>query len=124
MRWPGSQLPSNLGVVDLGMGTVGASPTAYRHLQGQLDFSSLPNSLSTYLAQQGSSDLGLDPVTFLPMVLAYSIHPDNGAPVAIAIEVHYSDYHAVNGVQIPFLIQRYVNGALQLEIQVSSAQIN
>jgi hypothetical protein len=58
------------------------------------------------------------------MVLAYSIHPDNGAPVAIAIEVHYSDYHAVNGVQIPFLIQRYVNGALQLEIQVSSAQIN
>jgi hypothetical protein len=119
-----SQLPSNLGVVDLGIGTVGTSSTTYRHLQGQLNFSSLPNSLSTYLAQQGSADLGLDPVTLLPMVLAYSIHPDNGAPVAIAIEVHYSEYRAVNGVQIPFLIQRYVNGALQLEIQVSSAQIN
>jgi hypothetical protein len=61
----------------------------------------------------------------LPAVLAYTVHPDNGAQgVTIAIEVHYSDYRTVNGVQVPFLIQRYVNGSLQLEISVSSAQIN
>jgi hypothetical protein len=66
----------------------------------------------------------LDTVTLLPAVLTYSLHPDNGAQFEIAVEVHYSDYRAVNGVHIPFLIQRYVNGSLQLEIRVSSAEIN
>jgi hypothetical protein len=119
-----SLVTNSFGIADLGMGTVGASKTEYRHLQGQLNPSSLPNSQGTSIEQQGTADLGLDPVTLLPAVLAYSIRPDNGAQVAIAIEVHYSDYHAINGVQIPFLIQRYVNGSLQLEIRVYSAQIN
>jgi hypothetical protein len=30
----------------------------------------------------------------------------------------------VNGVQIPFTIQRYINGSLQLEIDITSAQVN
>jgi hypothetical protein len=66
----------------------------------------------------------VDPVSFLPAVLSYSIRPDNGAPISIAIEIHYSNYQAINGVQIPFTIQRYVNGSLQLEVDVTSAQVN
>lgn len=71
-----------------------------------------------------TTDIGLDTVSLLPAVLAYSVHPDNGAPVSIAIEIHYSDYRTVSGVQIPFHIQRYVNGFLQLDILVSSAAVN
>jgi hypothetical protein len=119
-----SLLPSYLGIVDLGVGTVGFTSNAYRHLQSQLVFTSLTSQLSSNLAQQSTMDLGLDPVTLLPAVLAYTVHPDNGAQVQIAIEIHYSNYQTVNGVQVPFHIQRYVNGALQLDILLNSAQIN
>ena len=119
-----SLLPGNLGAVDLGVGTVGASGNTYRHVQTQLTLSSLPDAMAMNIARLSTTDIGIDPVTLLPAVLAYSVRPDNGAQVAIAVEIHYSDYRVVNGVQIPFLIRRYVNGALQLEIRVSSAQIN
>jgi hypothetical protein len=122
-----SLLQNSTGVVDLGAGTVGASTNIYRHLQGGLLASGLPTgfstSLATAIAQQSTEDLGLDPASLLPAVLAYTVHPDNGASTPIAIEIHYSNYQTVNGVQIPFLIQRYINGSLQLSIVVSSAQV-
>ena len=90
------------------------------HVEG----SNLTGTLASDIMQRSTADLGLDPASSLPAVLAYSIRPDNGAPIPIAIEIHYSNYQAVNGVQIPFTIQRYVNGSLQLEISVSSAQVN
>lgn len=119
-----SMLPSELTVADLGTGTVGTSATLYRHLLSQWALTGVPASLTADVAQWSKTDIGLNPTSLLPEVLAYSVRPDNGAPLAIAMEVHYSNYRTVNGVEIPFTIQRYVNGALQLEIQVSAAQIN
>lgn len=117
-------LEKSLTITDLGTGTVGADTSLYRHVQGHLVFSDLPATISSIVAQESMTDLGLDPQSLLPAVLAYSVHPDNGASVPIAIEIHYSDYRAVNGVQIPFIIQRYVNGSLQLQISVTAAQIS
>lgn len=119
-----SLLPNYLGVVDLGIGTVGSGTQAYRHLQSQFMFSDLTSPLATKVTEMSATDLGLDPTSLLPAVLAYSIHPNDGSSAPIAIEIHYSNYQTVNGVQIPFLIERYLNGSLQLTINVSSAQIN
>lgn len=119
-----SLLPSYLGALDLGSGTVGFTTTSYRHLQGELVLPNLLGSLTSDIMQRSTADLGLDPATLLPAVLAYSIRPDNDAPISIAIEIHYSNYRAINGVQIPFTIQRYINGSLQLEIDVTTAQVN
>jgi hypothetical protein len=119
-----SLLPSYLGAVDLGSSTVGFGAATYRHLQTELVLPDLANTLAGDIMQRSTADLGLDPASFLPAVLSYSIRPDNGAPISIAIEIHYSNYQAINGVQIPFTIQRYVNGSLQLEVDVTSAQVN
>jgi hypothetical protein len=119
-----SLLPANLTVADLGTGTVGASATPYRHLQSRWTVTGAPASLTADVARWSKTDIGLNPTSLLPAVLAYSVRPDNGAPLAIAVEAHYSDYHDVNGVQIPFTIQRYVNGSLQLQISVRTAQVN
>ncbi len=116
-------LPGYLGIADLGTGSVGSSEDTYRHLQSQLVFS-LPNAMMSDITQQSTTDLGLDPTTLLPAVLAYAVRPDNGAAMPVAIEIRYSSYQAVSGVQIPFHIQRYVNGSLQLDVLVSSAQVN
>jgi hypothetical protein len=119
-----SQLPSYLGAMDLGTGAVGFGTQSYRHLQTDLVLPNLSDSLTNTMMQRSTADVGLDPTSLLPAVLAYSIHPDNGAPIDIAVEIHYANYQAVNGVQIPFTIQRYINGSLQLEIDITSAQVN
>jgi len=116
--------PSNHVVIDLGTETIGSNVNVHRHLQSHLALIGASDALKADAARLSKTDISLDPVSFLPAVFAYTTRPDNGAPVTIAIEVHYSDYRTVNGVQVPFLIQRYVNGSLQLEISVSSAQIN
>jgi len=124
MSLQSSRLSTYLGLTDLGSGTVGNSPSIYRHLQGRLIFNSFSAAHTADIARESTTDFGLDPVSLLPSVLAYSVHPDNGAATTIAIEIHYSDYRLVDRVQIPFHIQRYVNGALQLDIVVRSAQVN
>jgi hypothetical protein len=113
-------------VSDLSVGTVGSSEATYRHLQGQIvpANAATPNTALKALIKQSTTDIGLNPTTLLPAVLTYTAHPDGGAPIPIAIEIRYSDYRPVSGVQIPFHIERYVNGALQLDIQVGSATIN
>lgn len=119
-----SLLNANTGIVDLGSGAVGSNPIIYRHLQSQFVFPDLSKSTVADVMQRSTTDVGLDPVSLLPAALTYSVHPDNGAMMLISIEVRYSDYRVVGGAQIPFTIQRYVNGSLQLQISISSAQVN
>jgi hypothetical protein len=109
---------------DLGQEAIGSDSTSYRHLKTQLQPVGLPAEMMASMAKRSATDIGLDPTTMLPAVLAYEVHPDNGASIPISIEAHYSNYQDVNGVKIPFLIQRYVNNSLQLEISLTSAQVN
>jgi hypothetical protein len=119
-----SLMPSNLQIVDLGIGTVGSSTATYRHVKSQFIEAGAPDAVSAEFTAQSAADLGLDSRTHLPATLVYSQHPDHGPPLSIQFEIQYSDYRSVDGVQIPFHIQRLVNGSLQLDIVVQSAQIN
>lgn len=119
-----SLIPTNQEIFDLGNGTVGTSTTTYRHVKSQFIEAGSPDAIVTEFTAQSAADLGLDPSTYLPATLVYSQHPDNGAPASIQFEIHFSDYRPIGGVQIPFRIQRFVNGSLQLDIIVDSAQIN
>jgi hypothetical protein len=117
-------LPSYVGALDLGTSEVGFGVQSYRHLQTEIVLPSLSTDLASTIMQRSTADIGIDPASHLPSVLAYTIRPDDSAPIDIAVEVHYANYQVINGVQIPFTIQRYINGTLQLEIDVSSAQVN
>jgi hypothetical protein len=121
---PMSLLSNSLIASDLGQGAIGSGTGTYRHLQARLQLSGLSPQTLAHVTQQSVTDMGLDTSTMLPVLLAYRVYPDNGLQVVIAIEVHYSDYRDVNGVKIPFLIQRYINNSLQLEIAVESVSVN
>jgi hypothetical protein len=69
-------------------------------------------------------DVYFDPVTLQPILLAFNTHPDSNDLVDIAVQVQFSDYRAVNGVQTAFHIQRYLNGGLVLDFQASNAVLN
>jgi hypothetical protein len=86
-----SLLPSYFGAVDLGSGTVGFGAATCRHLQGQLVLPGLSGALISDIMQRSTADLGLDPTSLLPAVLVYSMRPDSGAAIPVAIEIHYDE---------------------------------
>ncbi len=71
-----------------------------------------------------TTDLILEPATNLPSILKYNIHPDNHSSVNLQVEVRYSNYKSVSGVQLPMHIERRVNGSLQVSIDIESAVVN
>jgi len=69
-------------------------------------------------------DFYLDSVTALPDAVSFNVHPDNNALLDIPVEVRFSDYRTVSGVQIPFHIQKFSSNTLFLDIQLQSVSVN
>ena len=80
--------------------------------------------LTTSIPHLTQIEFYLDSSTFLPAAVALNIHPDDNELADIPIEVRFSDYRIVNGTQVPFHIQRYINNALILDFQANSATLN
>jgi len=78
------------------------------------------------LALQGLSatDFYLDPASFLPLAIVFSVHPDADMNTNIRSEIGFANYRAVSGVLIPFHIQRMLNGTVVLDIVVNNATVN
>lgn len=87
----------------------------------QLGSSEQPSRLLQRLSQM---EVYLDPGTLLPVALAFNAHPDNNALVDIPTEIQFSNYQQVNGVQVPFHVQRYLNNSLILDLELNNATLN
>ena len=98
---------------------VSATQSFLLNVSGQI-----PVQAPTSIQHLSQTDIYLDPATMLPVAVDFDIHPDNDAMVDIPIEIRFSAYTAMNGTQIPFRIQRYVNNALALDIQIVTATLN
>jgi hypothetical protein len=110
---------TNSNVVLKYVGQEGQQQMSFQHIQAY--------TYNPYLqAVQALSvmDFYLDAKTLLPSIVMFNEHPDNDQSVDIAVQVIFSDYRNVNGAQIPFHIQRYVNDSLMLDVQITSATIN
>jgi len=60
----------------------------------------------------------------MPVSYVFNLHPDNNALQDIPAEIQYSNYQTVRGIQVPFHIQKFVNGSLALDFQVQSVSLN
>jgi hypothetical protein len=69
-------------------------------------------------------DFYLDPTTFLPVALSFNTHPDNTELIDFPVQILFSNYQTISGVQVPFHIQKFTNGCLSLDLQVQSALLN
>jgi hypothetical protein len=88
-----------------------------RHLPSSATEASPVDTLS-------AMDIYLDAVSTLPLAIAFNIHSDNDININIPVEIRFADYQAVNGVQVPFHIQRLLNGGLVLDLKVTNAVMN
>jgi hypothetical protein len=69
-------------------------------------------------------DFYLDPLSFLPLAVSFNAHADNDLNVDIPIEVRFAKYQPVSGIQVPFHIQKMLNGGVVLDITVTNAILN
>jgi hypothetical protein len=114
-----SQL-SNPNVIATYIGQETKDQVAVQHLRFVVQ-----NGDPTGLSQQLSSeDIYLDASTYLPVALAFNVHPDDNAVGNIAVEIDFSNYKTVNGVQVPFHIQRLLNGSVLFDLTVQNATLN
>jgi len=89
---------------------------SYLYQSGQVP-SPTPQQLST-------TDFYLDASTFLPVAVTFNAHPDKDATANLLIEVDFSNYQTISGVVVPMHIQRYQQGNLMVDIEVSEASFN
>ena len=80
--------------------------------------------LADPLIALSSTDVYLDSSSLLPVALAFYTHPDNNSVVNIPVEVDFSNYQTVNGIQVPYHIQKFLNGSLYLDMTIQSAALN
>jgi hypothetical protein len=83
-----------------------------------------PSQVAQLMQHLTEIDLYLDPDTSLPLKLAFNEHPDNDASRDIPVEIRFSDYRSVNGTQVPFRLQKFINGTLLLDVRVELATLN
>jgi hypothetical protein len=94
---------SYVGLENRGNGTV-QHIQVYRYLSGQKPaVIALTQAVST-------ENIYLDSNSLLPVAFTYNTHPDNDASTKISVEIDFSNYQAVNGVQIPMHIQKLISG--------------
>jgi hypothetical protein len=74
--------------------------------------------------QLSTMDFYLDAVTLLPLTVTYNAHPDNDATTNISVEIDFSNYQPISGVNVPMRIQKYIQGTLTIELMLSSAAFN
>lgn len=69
-------------------------------------------------------DFYLDSVSLLPLAISFNTHADQDMNVNIPSEVRFANYQAINGIQVPFHLQRLLNGELILDVTVTSVSLN
>lgn len=84
------------------------------------------NSTATTAALQNLTtvDLYLDVTSLLPTALAFAVHPDDDVSRDLPVEIHFDNYQSVNGAQIPFHVQKFLNGTLQSDLTITTAIVN
>jgi hypothetical protein len=69
-------------------------------------------------------EIFLDSSTLLPTAIGFNIHPDDNALLDIPMEIQFADYRNVNGVQVPFRVQKLINGGVVLDCQIRGVTFN
>jgi len=78
----------------------------------------------TLFQRLSQTEIYLDTNSHLPLDIVWNMHPDNDSSRDIPVEVRFASYQAVNGINVPYRIQRLVNGSLNLDLTITSVAVN
>lgn len=87
-------------------------------------FQTATNDVTGMIQRLSTTDFYLDTTTNLPDAIAVHTHADNNMGLDIPLEVRFTNYQAVNGVQVPFHFQQMLNGGVVLDATVTNVTFN
>jgi len=98
--------------------------TAVQHVRVWLTVQS-PDAVAVKLiAHLSTVDWYLDASSLLPVAERFTTHPADNASVDLSIEIRFSNYQRTDGVLVPLHIQKFLNGGLTLDLNVTSVSMN
>jgi hypothetical protein len=97
---------------------------AVEHVTVSLVASAIPAEISAMFRHLSQMEIYLDSASGLPVTLTFNTHPDNNALLDIPVEIRLSDYRAVNGTQVPFHVEKYLNNTLILDLHFEAVTLN
>jgi len=95
-----------------------------QHIQSYIYDPNWPAGVIPTDQQMSTMDFYLDATTLLPSGILFNGHPDNSANTNLPIEIDFSDYQNIAGVVVPMHIQKYSQGNLFLDVELSGATFN
>lgn len=93
-----------------------------QHVKIWNSFSSKPRMQG--LASLTTKDIWFDATSSLPVKIAYLRQPGRGAVISTRMEVFFSNYTNVNGVQYPYQVNKSYNGTPWQTITIQSVSFN
>ena len=97
---------------------------AIQHLKIWSSVSSPDVASVQAIAHLSTTDIYLDFTTNLPVAMTFTTHPAENASVDIPIEIRFSNYQQMSGILLPMHIQKFLNGSLSIDMNLSSVSIN
>lgn len=95
-----------------------------QHLQAYLYLSGQSQTTISFVQGVSVVDYYLNSSSLLPVAITFNTHPDDNAGLAIPIQILFSNYQQVSGVQVPFHVQKFLNTQPLLDFTVSSVAFN
>jgi hypothetical protein len=83
-----------------------------------------PTASVAPLSQFSTMNFYLDASSLLPVAMTLNAHPDNNNITALPVEIDFSNYQSIGGALVPMHIQRFLQGALQVDLSISNVSFN
>jgi hypothetical protein len=119
-----NRLASSAGIVGTYVGQETINGQSVLHISFSQSPAGLTGKAAVFQQHLSQMELFLNPATLLPVALSFTTHPDSNALLDIPVQIQFSDYQNITGVQIPFHVQKFLNYSLSLDLQVQSAVLN
>jgi hypothetical protein len=94
------------------------------HIQAYRSYPGLPQGRAEELERLSRVDYYLDSQTALPLAMAFATHDNRNMNVDVPVEIVFSQYEVVSGVQVPFLVTRMWSGSPLFQISITSVAPN
>jgi len=83
-----------------------------------------PDAAVKLFAHLTTADVYLTAANSLPVALDFNVHPDSNEKLDISVEIQYGGYQKINGILLPAHVQKFINNALLLDLNMASATVN
>jgi hypothetical protein len=115
---------SNPNVILSYVGQESRGGTSVQHLHSYVLLTNVRPDVGALTQQVSATDFYLDSTSLLPVAITFNTHADNDASTDIAVEIRFLGYQPVSGIQVPSRIQKFVQGAVTLDLTLNNASVN